>query len=289
MKLTILGSGGFQTIPRPACKCKICTEARERGVPYSRNGPSIFIEGIDTLIDTPKDIINSVNRERITEIRNILFTHWHPDHTEGMRIVEELTCDWSGEEPFELRNQGVPITVSAPQGVLEEVKNIRSPSGSYLDHFESKGFIVTAPLEFGVVKRFGDISITPIKNNCSASLTSASYIIQEGDKKAVYMPCDVKPYDDLDFLEGADLFIVGSPFFESKSGLNRVPESHPLRAELFSFEEITAIIRKYNIKKTIIVHIEEMWGLSFDDFKVLEERYKDSNIFFAYDGLVLGI
>ena len=75
MKITILGSGGFQTIPRPLCQCKICKEAREKGTPHSRNGPSIYIHGAEAIIDTPKDIISSLNREDVKKVKNIFFTH----------------------------------------------------------------------------------------------------------------------------------------------------------------------------------------------------------------------
>ena len=38
MQVEILGSGGATAIPRPGCECRVCVEARERGVPYSRTG-----------------------------------------------------------------------------------------------------------------------------------------------------------------------------------------------------------------------------------------------------------
>ena len=54
MRLEILGSGGAVTIPRPGCDCRVCAEARARGIPYARTGPSVFVHGPDVLIDTPQ-------------------------------------------------------------------------------------------------------------------------------------------------------------------------------------------------------------------------------------------
>jgi phosphoribosyl 1,2-cyclic phosphate phosphodiesterase len=34
-----------------------------------------------------------------------------------------------------------------------------------------------------------------------------------------------------------------------------------------------------------IVHIEEEWGKSFDDYKKIEEKYARYNLQFAYDGM----
>lgn len=289
MKLIILGSGGFQTIPRPCCQCKICTEARIKGFPYSRNGPSLFIKDINAVFDTPKDIINSVNRENLPHIENIFYTHWHPDHTEGMRIVEEITSNWSKKKPYTLENHGKPVNIFAPEQTLKEIRRIQSPLGSYFDYFESKHFIKTCSLQFGEEHTFNKIRITPIRLDSNKTITPAAYLIKENDKKIIYMPCELKPFKNSDLLQDTDLFIIGSPFLESKAGIKSIPENHPLRHELFSIEEIIDLIKKYNIKKTIVVHIEEMWGLSYDEYKELEKQYTQYNIIFSYDGLKINL
>lgn len=56
MKLKIVGSGGMSIIPSSFCKCKICEEARQKGGRYERLGPSLYIDDIKMLIDTPEDI-----------------------------------------------------------------------------------------------------------------------------------------------------------------------------------------------------------------------------------------
>lgn len=281
MEITILGSGGFQTIPRPLCQCRICVEARKKGVPYSRKGPSIYIRELHAIFDTPKDIISSINRENIKELDKIFYTHWHPDHTEGMRLVEEISSDWSEKAPFELKNHSKPISVFVPEKLKETFTDIRSPKGSYFGFFESKNFSKLKLSPFDKEIKFGEISVKPIKINEETSC----YELKSSRKKMIYMPCDVKPFETHDFLQDCDLFVVGSPFFETKGGIKKVPKNHPLRDELFSIEEIIELVKKYKIKKTIIVHLEEMWGLSFDDYKILEKEYKKNNILFSFDGM----
>lgn len=284
MEITILGSGGFQTIPRPLCQCRICKEARERGIPYSRNGPSIYIKELKAIFDTPKDIINSINRENIKELDKIFYTHWHPDHTEGMRIVEEIKSNWSEKAPFKLKNHEKPIQIFIPEALKKTIMGIRSFKNSYFEYFENKNFIKLNWISYGKENKFGKISITPFKINKETSC----YLIKENKKKIVYMPCDVKPFENHDrLLKDVDFFIVGSPFLESKDGIKNIPANHPLREELFSFGEIIELIKKYNIKKTIIVHIEEMWRLSYDEYKEIEKQYKEYNIKFAFDGMRL--
>ena len=56
MRVEFLGTGGAVIVPRPLCSCGICVQARERGVPYARSGPSVFVHGPDVLIGTPEEI-----------------------------------------------------------------------------------------------------------------------------------------------------------------------------------------------------------------------------------------
>ena len=80
MDITILGSGGCMIIPKPLCQCRICEEARAKGVPYTRTGPSALVHDEKILIDTPAEIAYQLNRSRIKEIDYLIFSHLDPDH-----------------------------------------------------------------------------------------------------------------------------------------------------------------------------------------------------------------
>lgn len=94
MEIIILGSGGCVSTPRACCNCRVCTEAREKGFPYARTGCSLFIEDANILIDTPEDINTALNNARIQKVEHILYSHCDPDHTMGMRVIEQLKMDW---------------------------------------------------------------------------------------------------------------------------------------------------------------------------------------------------
>ena len=83
MLVEILGSGGAISTPRALCRCGICRQARQQGVPYSRSGPSLFVHGPDLIVDTPEDIIASLARSRVERIAVGTYSHWHPDHLLG--------------------------------------------------------------------------------------------------------------------------------------------------------------------------------------------------------------
>lgn len=98
MKLKIVGSGGMSIIPSSFCASPICGEAREKGGRYERLGPSLYIEDIKMLIDTPEDIAVACNRQRISEVKRLSISHHDPDHVKGIRIVEKIGYDFIAEK-----------------------------------------------------------------------------------------------------------------------------------------------------------------------------------------------
>ena len=89
MKFNLLGTGGSIPIPRIGCECSVCVNARNFGKPYKRNCSSLFLTEINTLFDCPEDINSSINENGILEIDHLFITHWHPDHTFGIRLLME--------------------------------------------------------------------------------------------------------------------------------------------------------------------------------------------------------
>ena len=44
-----------------------------------------------------------------------------------------------------------------------------------------------------------------------------------------------------------------------------------------------------NLYFIILINIEEIYERSYDDYKKLEQKYKDLNIKFAYDGMKINV
>ena len=121
--MTILGSGGFRAVPRPGCACVVCEEAREKG--FQRLGPSLFIHDENILFDTPENIIVELQKAGIGRVDHIFYTHWHPDHTFGARLVEQmnttwsedLSCGWATTNPYQRALAAAGVVLS-----LDELK-----------------------------------------------------------------------------------------------------------------------------------------------------------------------
>ena len=86
MKLTFLGTGTSQGVPVIACDCGVCLspDLRDKRL---RSSVMITINNLNYLIDCGPDFRQQMLREKIKDIRAILFTHEHKDHIAGMDDV----------------------------------------------------------------------------------------------------------------------------------------------------------------------------------------------------------
>ena len=86
MKLTFLGTGTSQGVPVIACDCGVCLspDIRDKRL---RTSVMITINNLNYLIDCGPDFRQQMLREKIQDIRAILFTHEHKDHIAGMDDV----------------------------------------------------------------------------------------------------------------------------------------------------------------------------------------------------------
>ncbi len=279
MKIKIIGSGGCVSTPKPLCQCKVCTEARKKGFPYARCGCSLYIEDVNLLIDTPEDISYALNNANVKEIDYILYSHIDPDHTMGMRVIEQLRLDWLAN------SVGVkccnPITVASLPTIINDLKLQGTKYGSALDYYESMNLIkiqTFSSLNMNSIH----IDLVPVDESENVTI----FVFTENSHKVIYAPCDVKPFPENDIFLDADCLIIGNTIVADvlKDGF-LLEKDNPLREELFVMDEIVKLKNKYQIKRVIITHLEEDWGKSYDDYLMMQNKL--DGIEFAYDGLEL--
>lgn len=270
MNLKIVGSGGMFQIPNPFCKCSVCEEARNKRGRYERLGPSLYVEDIKMLIDTPEDIAVACDRQNITDIKHISISHKDPDHTRGIRIVEPLGYDG-------LANRGHPIQFIA---LPEVIKDVNAWNGDTLDFYEKVlGCIIVNATDHIEINGI----VVELINNKTKRGNMTFYVIRENCKKAVYAICDNKPFVENNAYYDADLLIMGlvSDNGVLKDGSSL--ENAPFRDEMYSLDEVIELKNQYRIKKVVISHIDEHWGKSYAYYKEFERGL--DNIVFAYDGM----
>ncbi|MFH1487489.1 MAG: MBL fold metallo-hydrolase [Pseudomonadota bacterium] len=265
-------------IPKPLCRCRICQEAREKGAPFARTGPSAFLHDENLLIDTPAEIAFQLNRSEINRIDYLIFTHLDPDHVEGFRVVEQISLDFRTWRAYE----GKRVKLILPEQLDERIRGIRSVYGPLIDFYEDRGFVQRIPFQDRLRIGDTDISAIPVERDSHIAFI---YVFENKGLKMVYAPCDIKPFpEEREEVLEPDLFIIQPGIFEE--GLKHrftYPADHLSRTTLYTFEETAALAERIGAKNVLFVHLEEYWNRSHDDYVALEKEFR--NIRFAYDGL----
>jgi phosphoribosyl 1,2-cyclic phosphate phosphodiesterase len=284
MKIEFLGTGGAIPTPRPGSQHRISVEAREKGVPYSRTGPSIFVHGPNLLIDTPEESHLQLNRANISFVEHGIYSHWHPDHVMGRRIWEMLNADFR-ENPTQERVSDVYF----PKQVAEDMKKML---GSW-DHFEflqSFGAIRMHVLEEQETIMLHDVVVTPIQLH---EAYVYGFLLEEEDKRVFIAPDELYGWQPPANIIGVDVAILpmGIHEYDIKTGEKRFSREFLERIREASFQDTLKIIEKLQAKKVILTHIEEIDNLSYDDLKEIETKLQAEGlpVRFAYDTMILDI
>ena len=270
MTLKSAGSGGMVLIPNPFCKCPVCQEARIKRGRYERLGPSLYIEDIGMLIDTPEDIAVACDRQGISRIDYLSISHKDPDHTRGMRIVEPLGYDC-------IAGKGTPIQFIA---LPEVVDDINAWNGDGLYYYQN--ILNCISINRTNYAKIGSIELHLVNNKTHRG-NMTFYVISDGSKKAVYACCDVKPFVPNDLYYDADVLIIGLVSDDGILKDGSALDSAPFRDDMFTLDEMLELKRTYRIKHIVITHIDEYWGKSYAYYREFEKKL--DNVSFAYDGM----
>ena len=259
MRFLITGSGGALRIPNATCACPVCAEARKKGAPYKRFGQSLYCRELRAVFDTPEDINEAVNAHGITSIDSVFFTHWHPDHTAGLRFIELLHC----------ADPSKKIDVYLPPGGLDFSIN----GNSLLSWFESNGCCDIH--EFGAPLARNGITVTPV-------LLDNGYVYafsfdSEG-KRVVHAPCHSMYLSDHPALRNPDILIAGM-------GIPHAAETDGSRKT--SFDDNLRVMQMLKPRRMVLTHIEEEWRMNHDELIRFVSPWSEMSI--AYDGMELSV
>ncbi|MFO7619045.1 MAG: MBL fold metallo-hydrolase [Thermoplasmata archaeon] len=279
MKLTILGSGGFRRTPRPGCHCPVCEEMRQNG--QQRLGCAMFLHDINALFDAPEEVAAELDSAGIHRMDHLFFTHWHPDHTLGARILEIMNTKWSEKPEWRMAARH-RTEVHMPNQVYSE---IMSRFGPFFEFWEKLGIAKVHNMKEPV--QAGDVKVEAItfETRHRTMTHSTAYIVSSGDRKFVYAPCDITPFPRDERFRNCDLMIlqVGWCGDEMAERARNGPHYE------ISLDEIIGIAEEYLPKRMILTHIGDEVGLLSSGLKALEKEYSRINLEFAYDGMEIVI
>lgn len=287
MKIEILGSGGATTTPRPFCGCRVCQKARTKGLPYSRWGPSYFVHGAKLLVDTPEEIGMMLNRSNIMEVEATVFSHWHPDHTAGLRVFEAHQAFW------EWPRQNPTTTVYLPAQVaqdFEEWLDLHYRLAYLEDHVQ---VLRQIRLIEGQSFSINGLTVTPIK---MAVGFVYAFLLSKGAINVLLIPDELFGWSPPPDLPPIDLLIMPTSLFEFNpfTGERIIPETHPVLEVESTFEHSLEFIRQLKPKRSILSHIEEPFNFDYDEYVRLSQKLATEQpalgpVSFAYDMQVVTV
>ena len=285
MKVEILGSGGATVTPRPGCGCRVCVEARERGVPYSRTGPSVFVHGPDVLFDTPEESRLQLDRSRVTEIAACFYSHWHPDHTMGRRVWESVGGhDFRRWPPAPGSRRATDVYL--PQQVAADF-DVRLGAREHFEFLESRGFVRLRELRDGETVELGGVTIRPFRLHEDYVY---AFELSGGGKRLLLAMDELHDWVPPAQLRGVDLAVLpmGLSEHDPFTGERRIHESHPVLRFEATFEQTLGIVDALGARRVVLGHVEEVDGLGFDDLKRLEAEI-GRNVTFAWDTMLVDV
>lgn len=280
MTFKILGSGGCVATPKPLCQCHVCTTARQKGFPYARCGASLYLQEAALVVDTPEDITQAINNANILKVDHIMYSHWDPDHTLGMRVLEQLRLEWLDHYAGEPK--APPIHVYANPLTMKDLMAIQNKFGSFLGFYEHMGLAKTQVVEESIHIAGIKITLVPVPANPAVSV----FVFEQDGKKLIYAPCDCSPLDtDQPLFHHADVLIVGETLVTDigKGGRKTAPPNQ----DFHTLGDISAMKWEMNIGRIIITHIEELYGKTHDQLMEMQQYF--DGIAFAHDGMEISL
>lgn len=284
MQIEILGSGGAVPAPRPGCRCQTCKDARDKGIPYARSGPSTFIHGANILFDTPEESREQLNRSRINRVDACFYSHWHPDHVMGRRVFEALNWDLRGWPP---RHRATHIYL--PAQVAADFQT-HLASAEHLAYMEDVGIVRIHQVPNGDCVSVAGLKVTPIP---LAESYVYAFLIEDSETSVLIAPDELVGWSPPESLTGLDLAILpmGICDHDLVTGERTVPADHPVLQTEMAFRETLDVVRALRPGQAVLTHIEEEDDPGPDALDRLAERYREEGlpITFASDTLRIGV
>jgi phosphoribosyl 1,2-cyclic phosphate phosphodiesterase len=287
VKIEILGSGGAVCVPRPFCDCRVCTAARANpGPPHVRLGPSIYVHDLALLIDTPEEIGVELNRSAIARVNTALYTHWHPDHTAGVRVFEGNYPLGSLLNPALQPRQTRVILPKRVARTFEEHHALRSK----LAFLEKFGLVRVEEVAEECQVDIEGWAVTPVP---LAEEFAVGYLF-EGERR-VFICADESFCFDGAGLGSLDLAILPCGYFSHHpyDGDRIIAEGHPVLHREIPYEDTLDLIRRMDAARVVLVHLNHGLGLLPSEFDQLAEDLRDDPtlppVEFAYDTMLITV
>ncbi|WP_457628930.1 MBL fold metallo-hydrolase [Oceanithermus sp.] len=264
MRPLILGSAGSQPTPKAGCTCRLCTLAREQGGRARRTGPSLYLPEAELLVDTPEEANLQLTAHGLAP-RHVVWTHAHPDHAAGMRVVQFLA---------QSANRPVQGWVPRP---LYPVLAERCP----LEHLVDAGYLELHLIAPSRPFDLGGVRVTPLAHGLEEPVFA--YLFETASARGLYAPDHVR---SLPLPEGSfDWAVVQMPIPPLDALPFELPPDDEAWQVFYTFDQAVEAWRE-RTRQLVFTHVYESVGMTPEELDAVAARAGEW-VAFAHDGMAV--
>ena len=252
LRITFLGTGTSQGVPRIGCGCAVCSSLDPRD---KRTRCSLYVETpeMSWVVDTGADFRTQCLREGVRRVDAAVFTHAHADHMMG--------CD--DLRPFCKGDESLPVYGS--EDTLGQLARVFS--FAFNSQLRTPGYLNPDPRVISGDFVLGQVQMTPLTLP-HGRITSQGYLMRIAGRPlfAYLTDCKSVPEDVQEALAGVDTLVLDA----------LRERSHPTHQTV---DEALAVCSRVNPRRAWLTHLCHE-HLHAD----LDARLPES-VRVAYDGL----
>lgn len=230
-RLTFLGSGDSQGVPRWWCTCEVCREARQSGT-NARRRPSALLEaaGERVLIDAAPEARLQLSEAGVRGLDAVLITHAHNDHLLGLGDVADM-ARWTGGT----------VPVYAPREVLPQVRERFAylTRGRYPERVPLRALEDDPPLLAGW-------RVRPHRVPHGFNGTAYGFRFERPGTAWGYLP-DSLDLDDLEPWRGLSLWVLGTSHRRERAARET--------RSVYDVAEAEALVARVRPARTVLTHL----------------------------------
>lgn len=283
MELTFLGTSGSQPIPLPLCDCSLCREAKENGAPYTRYGYSLYLPELRAMIDASEFAPFNLIRWDITALDYHFLTHWHPDHSAGLRVLSMRPGDKrAGETYLDMKRRTAATVVTTREVYERACEQVQALPTLVEAGFADVHFLDEQPFR----ARGYHVEAIPYSLAADGPMDATGFVFRNGQTTLAIIADDARHVDFKQLPSDLDAVVLECGHFTHGPNGTRI-RSEKLDTDDLSHGEVRDLVRDIDPDRAYLSHISHHYGRSFDHYKVQEQEYE--RIQFAYDGLTVHV
>jgi phosphoribosyl 1,2-cyclic phosphate phosphodiesterase len=223
------------------------------------------------MIDTPEESNAQLNAAGILELKAVLFSHFHPDHTAGIRIVEYI-ARWG--------QPGVPTYLPEDlETSLEQVSLFRFQRD--MKHLEVRRVRDREPF------RIGNLGVTMLRHR--SDMPMYSFMLEDELGRGLYTS-DHFITLELDGITNLDWAVVQIGLMPDGVQERVLPPDHPARKVLVPIPKICETAVQRGWKRLVFTHLYEAIRMHPEEYDDLAQKLSQQHgleVAFAWDGMRL--